>query len=405
MKILHALSQRPEVTGSGIYLQAMLKGCASWGYENHLLAGLPGNNNVSLDHISESNCDFVRFDGSDFTYPIIGMSDVMPYPSTRFSQLTHGEVETYCQAFIDKLHQMISRSQPDIIHSHHLWFMSSRIKRHFPKIPLLISCHGSDLRQFQNLPHHQEHVKQGCQQADAILALSSVQKNQIIKLYNIDPQKIFVTHAGFNSSLFKPGKKEPEITNILYAGKLSFSKGVDLLLRALKKLEANNWICHLVGGGSGSEKEYIEKHAAQMGSRVKCHGAIEQKNLAKLMATSHIFVLPSLFEGLPLVLLEALASECRIVTNKLPGVIEIFGTYNKEDITLLDMPNLKSIDEIKESAIEDYCSKLAEALQQQMYRVRQGIVFSTPPELINKFTWQKTFEKINSVYQKTLTLH
>ena len=41
MKILHLLSQRPEATGSGIYIQAMIREAARRGHENFLLAGVP----------------------------------------------------------------------------------------------------------------------------------------------------------------------------------------------------------------------------------------------------------------------------------------------------------------------------------------------------------------------------
>ncbi|CAB1057229.1 glycosyl transferase, group 1 [Olavius sp. associated proteobacterium Delta 1] len=65
-----------------------------------------------------------------------------------------------------------------------------------------------------------------------------------------------VVGAGYNDKLFTQNiKPEPSPIQLVYAGKLSNAKGVPWLLRALAKIETPNWQLHLVGGGSGAEKE------------------------------------------------------------------------------------------------------------------------------------------------------
>ena len=94
----------------------------------------------------------------------------------------------------------------------------------------------------------------------------------------------------------KPEPK-PDPVQIIYAGKLSNSKGVPWMLKAFSKLENSNWKLHLVGSGSGKEKEECLKLAKRLGDKVETHGAIHQSELANIMKRSHIFILPSFYEG------------------------------------------------------------------------------------------------------------
>ena len=125
MKILHLLSQRPEATGSGIYIQAMIREAARRGHENFLLAGVPQGEGPQPDGLGAAACEFVRFQGGDLPFAVVGMSDIMPYPSTRFADLSPLDVELYERCFADKLQEVVARIHPQLIHSHHLWLLTA----------------------------------------------------------------------------------------------------------------------------------------------------------------------------------------------------------------------------------------------------------------------------------------
>ena len=74
MKILHLLSQRPEATGSGIYIQAMIREAARRGHENFLLAVVPRGEEVQPAGLASTACEFVTFHGGDLPFPVVGMS-------------------------------------------------------------------------------------------------------------------------------------------------------------------------------------------------------------------------------------------------------------------------------------------------------------------------------------------
>lgn len=84
LKILYLLSQRPDSTGSGFYLQAMLRESLLCNHENFLVAGIQSDRPADLYCINKDRCEFVKFSDADVSCQIPGMSDVMPYESSRF---------------------------------------------------------------------------------------------------------------------------------------------------------------------------------------------------------------------------------------------------------------------------------------------------------------------------------
>ena len=402
LKILNLLSQRPDSTGSGFYIQAMIREAKAKNHDNYLIAGIQSDQVPVLECISPEKCSYVCFGGRDISYCIVGMSDVMPYQSKRFYDLSEDELREYENCFENEIRNVAKRFKPDIIHTNHLWILSSLARRLFPDLPIVTSCHGSDLRQFQKCSHLQKKVLSGCSKLEAIMALHEAQKKEIERLYNFPSDRIYVVGAGYNESLFSQSlKPEPKPIQIVYAGKLSRAKGVPWFLRSLLNIDNPSWQLHLVGGGSGQEKEECLNLAHNLGERVKVHGAIPQPELAKIMQQSHIFILPSFFEGLPLVVLEALASGCRVIATDLPGIIEIFRNIkNTNYIRLVKTPRLHSIDSPLPEDEKIFEKNLENALKEQMSAaINQPMIDLSPlREEIAFFSWKSVFERVEKVY-------
>lgn len=403
LKILHVLSQRPDSTGSGIYIQAMLRGASAAGHTNFLVAGIQSDWSAQLDCIDGDHCRFVTFTGEDIPYPIVGMSDVMPYDSKRFCDLSSSDLDRYEEAFSRPIAAAAESFRPDIIHSHHLWIVTALTRRLLPSIPMLTTCHGSDLRQYQNCPHLRERLRDSCRDLDAVMALSRAQKKEIVRLYGIRPDRVSVVGAGYNDARFyQLAKPDLGPVQIVYAGKLSRAKGVPWMLRALSSIGTPDWHLHLVGGGSGDEKAECLELATRLGHRVTVHGAVSQDHLAGIMKRSHLFVLPSFFEGLPLVVLEALASGCRIVATDLPGVTEILGDMPSDFIDLVVTPRLREVDKPLQADESAFESNLQAALRRQIrFAVAQPqIDLSNIGDRLAAFSWKGTYRKVQKVYDR-----
>ena len=406
MKILHLISQHPESTGSGFYLQNIIRQATAVGHQNYLVAGISGNMFPQLNCIDRQFCRYVHFDQGLLDYPIPGMSDVMPYPSSTFGSLSAAQIAVYQRVFGEVIAGAVDDFAPDIIHSHHLWLVSAVARKLFPAIPMVTSCHSTDLRQFLQCPHLREKVLAPCQKIDRVLALSRDQTEKIRKLYDIASERIDIVGGGYDEKVFTmhPKAKPPQV-EMLYAGKLSFAKGVDVLLRTVQSLKRADVHLHLAGSGTGEEEHCCLELAEKMGDLVTVHGRISQQELARLMGRCHIFILPSFYEGLPLVLLEALASGCRIITTDLPGCKELLGDTDPDLVTLIERPVMQQIDRPEPEDLYIVEKRLREAIHSMVGRV---LVSSSPEHeniqaITSQFSWQAVFRKINLAYNKVLS--
>ena len=237
------------------------------------------------------------------------------------------------------------------------------------------------------------------------MALSGAQKHDIIRLYDIPGDRIEVVGAGYNEALFRPRPKPaPDPVRLVYAGKLSRAKGVPWLLRALEGLRRLPWRLDLIGGGTGRERDEILELAAALEDRVQVWGPRSQEELARLMGQAHLVVLPSFFEGLPLVVLEALASGCRVVTTALPGVVEVLGGCDTEAILMVPRPRLLGQDTPHPEDEAGFVRDLAGALERQILaaRERPEVDRQAVAELLDYYSWSQVFARVEQVYLRAL---
>lgn len=403
-KILHMLSQRPEKTGSGIYLQSLLKEGYKKGYNQAVVAGIPAEiEKVDLANINKDNFYPVKFNTESLPFSVVGMSDVMPYPSTKYKDLTDNMFTKYKKAFKDVVIKAIENFKPDVIISHHLWILTSLVRKLNSGIKLIAISHGTGIRQLNKLDRFDNYVIEGCKDLYLVFALNKYQKEEISRLYNIDKDRIVVMGAGYDSKIFYESdkSKSDDKINIVYAGKLSYAKGVKFLIKAFEKLDSNRneeFKLTLLGEGSGKELEEIENLIESSKSKIELPGSVPQKKLGKVFRKSDIFCLPSFYEGLALVVIEALASGLRIVTTDLPGVKEWLGkTINESGvIEYVHLPELKNIDIPKEEDLEGFVKRLEMGLEKQVDKLQNKSLFKNKglKIAVEKLSWKGVFSRM-----------
>lgn len=375
MKILSVTAQKPNSTGSGVYLTELMRGFAQLGVEQALLCGVYVEDEIAVP--DGTKVYPVYFHSDVLPYPIAGMSDEMPYESLRYCDMTEEIVEQFLSAFRKKLHQAVSEFHPDLILCHHLYLVTALVRKEFPDIKVAGLCHGSDLRQLEKNSLCREEIKEQIRNLNNIFCLHQAQKERIQSDFAIgdmvgDPEdsneKIVILGSGYNADIFHhmDVQKENDKLILLFAGKLSEKKGVMSLIRSVEYLSDQSKEVELrLAGGYGNEAEFqeIQDLIAKSSCPVKLLGKLTQPELAYQMNLADIFVLPSFFEGLPLVILEAAACGAKVICTDLPGIQDwINASVPDSGFVFVAPPGMRFADEPEESELPLFERRLADAV-------------------------------------------
>lgn len=405
-KILHVLSQRPSFTGSGITLDSFVQYAKLAGWDQQVIVGVPRDDpQPQVGGLPPVKIRPLYFNDCPIDFPVPGMSDVMPYPSTRFSEMSVRQLQDYLACWNNHLNQTINEFQPDIIHSHHIWLVSSILKDVAPEIPTVTQCHATGFRQMELCPHLAEQVKIGCSRNDHFFVLRADHSEQLSNILNIPPEKISVIGAGFRNDLFHAeGRQVHNPYSLLYIGKYSAAKGLPWLLDAVESLENefSGLTLHVAGSGAGSEADALKGRMEAMAPLVKIHGQLRQPELAEIMRRSAVCVLPSFYEGLPLVLVEALACGCRLVATRLPGIVEQLAPNLGSALELVPLPRLAGVDIPLEDDLPVFVQNLAAALSRTLKKPALDTNSREWENMLRPYAWQTVFERVEKVWLKLI---
>jgi glycosyltransferase involved in cell wall biosynthesis len=120
------------------------------------------------------------------------------------------------------------------------------------------------------------------------------------------------------------------------------------------------------------------------------------------MRDSAVFVLPSFYEGLPLVLVEALACGCRLVCTDLEGVRREIAPYLGAALTLVPMPRLRTVDQPEADDIPAFVDALTTSIARALGQPPLGDPSQTMPEALEHFRWSAVCERIEAVWTRLL---
>jgi glycosyltransferase involved in cell wall biosynthesis len=229
----------------------------------------------------------------------------------------------------------LRRLRPAVLHVHHVWPAADRY------LTLLARAAG--------VPHVvvTEHItgeshsggqralkRDELRRADAVTAVTGAIVETLVRDYAIERSRVRVVPNG--ADLPDDAAEEPVAKRWrdrflttpfkplwVVAGRLEEQKGHDLLFQALAGLVKQGLDFTLVVAGEGSRRSWLEQQSLSLGlaPRVQFVGQIE--DVGGLLAAADAVLLPSRWEGLPLILLEAMARARPVVATAVGGVVEV----------------------------------------------------------------------------------
>ena len=398
MKILHVLAQLPIKTGSGVYFTNVIEGLKQFDVEQAAVYATTREYDFNfLDEKFE-----VEFQGKDISFPIVGMSDIMPYENTLYKNMTAEMLENWQEVFRKKLEKAKKEFKPDVVITHHLWILSSIVCDVFEGEKVIGVCHNTDIRQAEKNPVIKDKYVKNLGKLDKILALSSGVIEGISNIYSYPEDKIVNIGAGYNEKIFYPVEKYEKQNNvkILYAGKFDESKGFYELIKAFRLLEKKdaNVELELIGNLKEEDRPRVEALVGDS-KKIKIYNAVDQAHLGEIMRHKDIFILPSYFEGLGLIAVEALGSGLRVVATEIEGLIEFLGDKinNSEIIEYIAMPTIYDTDKAVEEEKPAFVNRIVGALELMIGRTREQR--EIPAELLEEIEHHSWKRKIEIIYK------
>lgn len=211
-------------------------------------------------------------------------------------------------------------------------------------------------------------------------AITCISKSAYQYYKRLSPHVIYIPNAIDLNDLPSGGMRLYE-RQVVFVGRLSLEKGLDVLLQAMKGVEKD---IHVLIAGSGP---MLQSVLGEIAKRPNLHylGYLPRKEALKLIKGSDLLVLPSRVEGLPTVLLEAMALKTPILATRIPEIVEVLG----EDAAILVEPESPS--------------ELARAINQAIYSYPTEYVSRAFERVVKNFTWDIVFEKYLKLYNLLTT--
>ena len=189
-----------------------------------------------------------------------------------------------------------------------------------------LSCtvHGPD--EFDDVSG--QHLARKIAIFDRIICISQFAKGQLMRIGRPqDWDKIEVCRLGVDPADFPriARRRSGGPIRLLCVGRLTPAKGQVLLVQALAKVRARGLDATLTMVGHGPDKERVHAtvRSLDLESRVRFTGALRPDQVCLEMAAADVFVLPSLAEGIPVVLMEAMASGLPAISTPVNGIPEL----------------------------------------------------------------------------------
>lgn len=289
--------------------------------------------------------------------------------------------------------------KPDLLHIHHVWPAADRYLSMLARAAGVEHVVVTEHIVGESHSAGQRSLKRDeLRRADAVTAVTGVIVDSLVRDYGIERSRVRIVPNG--ADLPEPEREEPVARRWrerylatplkplwVVAGRLEEQKGHDVLFEALATLVRNGLDFTLVVAGEGSRRSWLESQALslRLAPRVQFVGQVD--DVGGLLAAADAVLLPSRWEGLPLVLLEALVRARPVVASAVGGMADVI----EDGVTGTLVP-------------PGDAAALAGALEQVQRKAdhawRMGR--SGAERVRERYTWTAVIDEFESVYDEVL---
>ena len=285
---------------------------------------------------------------------------------------------------------LIKKVKPDIVHSHSvdLGFILSYACRLY-KVPIVNQCHGVFFPYKQSILTKRI-IEKFLLRYSKFNRIITVDENSLPAFEKANIKNTVYIPNGVDIEKFN--KKKIKNTNkikFLFVGRLEKQKGLSYLFEAINILKTKNSNFEVYLIGKGSEEIYLRRLILKFGLKryIKFLGKKLSQEITSYYINSDTFILPSVWEGFPLTLLEAWAAGLPVVVTDVGGISKI--CKDKENALIVPPKSPKKIAEAMLKLIEN--KKLREKLGKNGRKLVE-----------EKYDWGKVTKRFESIYRNIM---
>ena len=326
-----------EGSGSGTYTKNLATQLVKLGHEVCVVlpvntTDIPQYEGVRLHPVFFTNTDAADpevIEGAlPFNFPCF---TTHPVSTVAFSDLTEAQMQAYLDAFKQAIDEEVRTFAPDVVHGQHVWALPSLAVD--CGVPLVLTAHGTDLMGYDKWPEMRHFAETAMDACAKVICISADNEQLVRKAFPQHVEKIVRMRNGYNPDIFYPqmldradvlgrhGVPYEGQDVILFAGKMTRFKGIDILVEAAATYENQLPNAITVLAGDGEERGNLEAQAHDLGlSRIFFIGNVPQDELARLYCIADIDLVPSRREPFGLVAVEAMACGTPVVATNQGGL-------------------------------------------------------------------------------------
>ncbi len=266
-------------------------------------------------------------------------------PWDEISKGTEGKFKAALEALSLNLSQVKALSGVDVVHTH-TWYVSMAgfLAKKLYKVPFVLTTHSLEpLRAWKaeqlgagyDLSSWIERT--AILDADAVIAVSKGTKEDILRVYPVDPDKVHVIYNGIDlneyqqtpdtSALVKYGV-DPSTPFVLFVGRITRQKGVTHLVEAIRYMPPNTQVVLCAGAPDTPEiaaemRAKVEEAKKTNPNVVWIEKMVTKPEVIQMYSHARVFCCPSVYEPFGIINLEAMACRAAVVASATGGIKEV----------------------------------------------------------------------------------
>lgn len=334
------------------------------------------------------------------TYTKISHNDISTFPLMSFNKWLLKHFKENILAANKARSVLVQEKDFDVIHCHGnlAAMILSKEKKIVPVLytehdapPWICTCRSPYERLIRKSFYYILN-KNAIEHVSHLITVSDVQREFFVHKWNIPEEKITTIPNGVDTITFNDSnhhehtRKKYSLPNdySIFVGRLESRKGIDCLIRSIKDVGITSAIV-----GKGPDRSILEKLAVanNVQHKIIFTGGVPDEDLRSLYSGARFFILPSISEGLPLTILEAMASRIPVIANNINGMSEIVRHgYNG----LLAIPDdINSLSRAQQILMND------ESLCKEMGKNARDTVEKN-------YSWNIVAERVTDTYENVL---